>query len=737
MFNRLKMKIMKKYVVLILVALLVLMDCIISCKDFLEEKQVSNLTQDYYNTESGLESLIKGLYVYSRVKHEWDANGAKLIDPETDQYMHAASSSALAKANSSAYGTDVSTIASNLVNFIGSANSSYAPMGAYPHINNCNIALEQIEKVRPGKFGTDATFAAQRKAEVLFLRAWAYYLITNQLGAAPLLLTPKREDIGIYYYPKTSVETIYKRIIGDLQYCYQTLPAKQSDRGRITKYAAGHLLAKVYLNRAQGAAFENSNDQYLKMLFKGNVSTDLDSVIIITTEIINALKGGSGTYNGLATDYWTLFDPKVSESSPSPEVLWAAQFDVNTTLNGRFGGNRSCNYHTGDYTNQTGVARCMAYGRPFGTYKPTDWAYDNFHDKVNDSRYYKTFAYEYISNMTTNSTSFTWGKAADWWNANKPAGEPSVTASEKRIAYGKRALIYIENQKSEALDSAMVMSQPFQFMVRWIKSAKTNKTYYRLFIDGTDMGLNTTRTAPYLSSKKYVDPTRGGSTDEANYNSENGTRDAILMRLAETYLIRAEAYGRKGLYNLAVNDINVLRYRAAWKTSEQRPEVCAKYEPQAATLPDADRNTPYNVSGNPYAAITVTENHFTPGMPEAIAEGYIPTVTTKEDMFIHFIYNEKAREFLSEGLAWEDQHNAGILYPRIMYYNQMASSMAGLWPVADNPSSGNGQNGNGKGTYQEFYTFRIWPKAYLDLLTDEAGKPLDAAAKAAYQNPGY
>lgn len=51
--------------------------------------------------------------------------GAKLFDPKTDR-MHAASSSALAKANSSAYGTDVSTIASNLVNFIGSqANSSY------------------------------------------------------------------------------------------------------------------------------------------------------------------------------------------------------------------------------------------------------------------------------------------------------------------------------------------------------------------------------------------------------------------------------------------------------------------------------------------------------------------------------------------------------------------------------------------------------------------------------------
>lgn len=716
---------MKKYIICLLI-----ISSFQGCTDFLEEKQVSTLTQDYYNTESGLDALISGLYVYARVKHEWDTNGAKLIDPETDQYIHAGANSAFAKGNSSAFGTDVSSIAANVNNFIGSANASYAPMGAYPHINNCNIALDQIENVKPGKFATDAAYAKTRKAEVLFLRAWAYYLVSNQLGDVPLLLTAKRLDNGIYNYPKSSLELIYKRIISDVKFAYENLPASQSQTGRITKLAAGHFLAKLYLNRAQGAEFHNNAEQHLKMLYKGNVSTDLDSVIFYASAVITGSKG-------LAPDYWTLFDPKVSETTPHAEVLWAAQFDLNTTMNGRFQ-NRSCNYHIGDYTAQTGVTRAMAYGRPFGTYKPTDWAYDNFTDKVNDSRYYKTFSYEYIGNMAGGGTSYTWGaKAAAWWNANKPAGTAAVTASQKRIDMGKRALTYIENQKEEALDSAMVHSQPFQFMVRWVKSAKTNKYYYRLFIDGTPMGLATTRTAPYLSSKKYVDPNRGGSADEANFNSESGTRDAILMRLAETYLIRAEAYGRKGSYNLAVDDINVLRTRAAYKSGENRPEICAVLEPQAAKLPASEKLSPYRVEATTFNAIKVTENHFSPGTPEALAEKYIPLATSKRDMFIHFIYNEKAREFLSEGLAWEDQHNAGILYDRIMYLNQVTSSMSGLWPVADNPSGANGQNGNGKGTYQKHYTFRVWPKAYLDLLTDESGLPLDADAKKAYQNPGY
>lgn len=716
---------MKKIIIYVLI-----ISSFISCTDFLDEKQVSTLTQDYYNTESGLDALISGLYVYSRVKHEWDGNGTKLIDTETDQYMHAGANSAFAKANSSAYGTDVSSIAGNVTNFIGAANSSYAPMGAYPHINNCNIALEQLENVKPGKFGTDAAYAKTRKAEVLFLRAWAYFLISNQMGDVPLLTASKRSDNGIYYYPKSSMEQIYKRIIADVRFAYENLPATQTQLGRITKGAAGHFLAKLYLVRAQAAEFQGSSEQHLKMLYKGNVATDLDSAIFYSSAVIAASKG-------LAPDYWTLFDPKVSETAPHSEVLWAAQFDINTTMNGRFQ-NRSCNYHIGDYTNQTGVTRAMAYGRPFGTYKPTDWAYDNFTDKVNDSRYYKTFISEYIGNVAGGGTSYTWGtKAAAWWNTNKPAGSASVTATQKRIDSGKRALIYIENQKEEALDSAMVHSQPFQFMVRWVKSPKTGKFYYRLFIDGTAMGLNTTRTAPYLSSRKYVDPNRGGSADEANFNSESGTRDAILMRLAETYLIRAEAYGRKGTYNLAIDDINVLRNRAAYKPGENRPEVCAVYEPKAALLPGGEKLAPYRVEASTFNSIKVTENYFTPGAPEALAEKYIPTATSKRDMFIHFIYNEKAREFLSEGIAWEDQHNAGILYDRVMYNNQVASSLAGRWPVSNNPTNGNGQDGNGKGTYQKNYTFRMWPKAYLDLLTDEKGLPLEAAAKAAYQNPGY
>jgi starch-binding outer membrane protein, SusD/RagB family len=719
--------IMKKYIPVLII---LLAGSFGSCKKFLTEKQVSNLTQDYYKSEEGLTSLINGLYVYARVKHEWDVNGARLTQAETDAYMTAANTYSTFSAT--IYGSNVATIASsNVFNYIGSANSTSAPMGAYPHINNCNIALDVIDNLKPGKFGADETFRKAKRAEILFLRSWAYYLITNQLGDAPLLLTPKYEDNGVYFYPKAKLEDIYKQIIGDMREAYANLPLTVTERGRTNKLAAGHFLAKLYLARAQAAGYQNSTEPHLKMLYKGNVATDLDSTISIATEVITAAGGAAG----LAPDYWTLFNPAVSETSPHKEVLWAAQFDINISLNGRFGGNRSVNYHIGNYTDATGVTRSMAYGRPFGTFKPTDFGYDVFVDKVHDSRYYKTFSYEYISNATG---SYTWSApAATWWNLNKPAGEPTVTAGQPRAVPGKRALIFLENQRDEALDSTAVMNRPYQFIVRWVRSATTDRYYYRLNYNQNNLGLNTGTTAPCLSVKKYVDPLRGGSSDESNFNSENGTRDAILMRLGETYLVRAEAYGRKGLYTEAVNDINVLRQRAAYKSGESRPNVLVEWEPKAATLAASEKAFPYPANGTSYNTFKATENHFTPGTPEALAERYIPTATSKAAQFIQFIYNEKTRELLGEGMLWEDLHNAGILYERTIYLNQMASPLTGLWPVAFNTANGNGQNGNGKGQMQKHFTFRPWPNAYLVQLTDDKGKALDAATMAAYQNPGY
>src|SRR5687767_7952213 len=110
---------MKKYFITLMIAIPGILG---SCKKFLDEKQVSNLTQDYYNTEEGVNALINGLYLYARIKHEWDGSGVRLTQAETDAYM--AANNTFATITGARYGSNISTIAGNTNNYIGAANST-------------------------------------------------------------------------------------------------------------------------------------------------------------------------------------------------------------------------------------------------------------------------------------------------------------------------------------------------------------------------------------------------------------------------------------------------------------------------------------------------------------------------------------------------------------------------------------------------------------------------------------
>jgi hypothetical protein len=220
--------------------------------------------------------------------------------------------------------------------------------------------------------------------------------------------------------------------------------------------------------------------------------------------------------------------------------------------------------------------------------------------------------------------------------------------------------------------------------------------------------------------------------------------------LAETYLIRAEAYGRKygTSSTLAIDDINVLRKRAAYHSGETRSPILVTAEPAvllgALTVPAAEKIAPYSVTTDSYNAIKVDGTEWQAGSAKAIKENYPPTAGSDLDYFIHFIYNERAREFIFELSNTEDLHNAGILYERVYYRDMLGapSSSTGTtnfpFPKDDLGGTGTiGAKGVGKGNFQKYHTFKCWPTAALELLTDEEGKPLDAGARSAYQNPGY
>ena len=781
---------MKNYIILIVG----LFFSFTSCKEYLKEEVVTTLTQDYYKTTEGLESLCKGSYKILRYKGDYN-QGEYLFGSGSDVEVFSWSNADRIVIGSyatdawgpDAVGTRVTPHVSNLVGAVTNSSSVKYTEGCYPSIGACNVFLKYYNALTE----KEKESLKIRKGEILFLRAYSYYLVTNVVGATPLITLPVEGMPDNFYFPKASLEEIYKQLIGDLRKAVDVLPTTTSELGRITKPAAAHFLAKLYLHRAQAANWSNSAEAHLKMLYKGNVSTDLDSAIYYSTIAIDQMKTTNAAYGGLSTDFGSLWlnDGTLSRDNQK-EILLSAQYEPTQTYNGRYGDASAVSlthvYNSNHTTANAGILRDINYGRPYATLMPSDWGYDMYTDRANDSRYYKSFLTSYNVTATDGSGKPWSDMTAYYYNQKlKGASDAAVTVTTKgRMTYGNIGLVYIENSKEFPLDSLWVMSHPYVMNVRWMVGSpngkgyveRTNKVitgfksgaaveganpvvadyaaqgrkiYYRISgTDGSaygiDRGINPAQW--YMGTNKWLDKTRGQGTNA------NGSEsfDTPVFRLAETYLIRAEAYGRKygSSSSLAIDDINVLRKRAAYHSGENRSPILITAEPSVLTgalaVPATEKVSPYKVTTDSYAVIKVDGTEWQSGSAKAIKENYPPTAGSDMDRFIHFIYNERARELIFELTNTEDLHNAGILYDRVYYRDMLGapSSSTGTvnfpFPKDDLGGTGSvGARGVGKGNFQRFHTFKCWPTSVLELLTDEKNNPLDAAAKAAYQNPGY
>jgi hypothetical protein len=182
-------------------------------------------------------------------------------------------------------------------------------------------------------------------------------------------------------------------------------------------------------------------------------------------------------------------------------------------------------------------------------------------------------------------------------------------------------------------------------------------------------------------------------------NEEAGTRDGILARFAETYLIAAEAYGRKGDYAKALSYINILRNRAAYKAGEAKPTAFSLVE--GGTRGDVASTA---------AALQVTMAKFTTNDP---AEMYPPSATTQQDRFIAFILNERTRELAGELHRWEDLARTETLVERARTFN---------------PDT--------RAEIQPYHKLRPIPREHLERIF-RAGQALSPEERQAEQNPGY
>lgn len=770
---------MKKYFYISLLAC-----TLISCTDdFLKEEMVSTITQDYFNTEQGLNQLVVGTYNAERVKWGY-SEGVYMFETghdctrksgDNDLNMYSAS-----KWSSTG---DIGNQTNQFMGFQSKPDAGFL-INFFPIIDNCNKAITIIRNNEgKGQYASNKKYAAQRLSEVLFNRAYSYYNLNTILGDIYFSTTSSTTLPPNYAYTRTPSEEMYRVLISDLRYAIENLPEEYSsgEFGRATKYAAAHLLAKMYLHREQGKEYgtaeygrntdgsiDNSNPKsYLGMLYKGKGIADLDSCIHYASMVINK--------HPLASDYADLFDHSLDDFScenTSENVLNAVFSEGGD--NYRYG-IRVLMMFVGNYVGEKwGLPDyCWEYGtKPNFNFHNSDFGFDVFTDKINDSRFQKSFRLEYKTGLNTsgsstpgangeyyayndeNNATYLWtDEQANYFNQhilptyNRESwkGRKAV-AGEHKMGRNDLAFGFLENTKATAIDVKEANAQPFILYARWMKEG--NNYYYRPELVGATNSYTFAGTKNYYSlekssntgipcSIKYDDPNRTGKS------SEYGGRDIPIMRSAEMYLVRAEAYGRKGEYGKAIDDINALRRRAAFKAGEERNEIIARLYPGKENLNDSERQWPYESMNDCFEKIKVNASFWDGTSEKSLAENYVPSANTTEKRFIEFIYNEWAREFNQEEIYYEGIHHAGIQAARIQWHNQMGANInhtdfqAGSWEVSDNVSGNNGQTGLPKGGFQNHMTLKPFPQKFLDMLTDESGTPLDANSKKAYQNYGY
>lgn len=115
----------------------------------------------------------------------------------------------------------------------------------YRAVYRCNVFLGKMDQI---DWSTDETLRLVYEAETRFLRAYLYFDMTRLWGSVPLITEPTAELV-----PQASADEIYKVIAEDLKFAIENLPAipytsqPAGERGRVTKWAAESLMARVYL----------------------------------------------------------------------------------------------------------------------------------------------------------------------------------------------------------------------------------------------------------------------------------------------------------------------------------------------------------------------------------------------------------------------------------------------------------------------------------------------------------
>jgi hypothetical protein len=686
---------MKKIIAAIVIACIAITSC---NESFLDEELTTTYNTDYFKTQKGLDDLVTGAYQKLKFKfnYTWSVLMFNLgVDEFTDASNSFPSFNCYsADLNSAETGGNLAPLWDNMYSGIESANTLVQNIPLYYSKTNA-------------KYNT-------RLGEGYFLRGYFYLQLVAQYGGVPLKLKP---STGVEtYFTRASEEECFNQIIADLKQAYDLLPTSPEATGRITKWAAAHYLGKAHLTRAS-ELYKGWNSSY--------VNADLDAVITYGKEVVAA--------HPICSDYVSLWDyKKVNDANETvSEVVLSAQFADDQTTWGRYG-NQLHLYYPALYQDLGGTTRDISGGREFSYSRATNYALDVY-DRVNDSRFWKSFITTYGCNNTKG--------APVWTAANAVLGPAGTAVGAKRFSGGQLAIKYIVNNAGDTRYAPVTADVTAALKDGVMQNTYTFARYFNgeaqawVGVHGNYGFYDNTAKKRYVALSKYRDGYRVAIA------SQFGTRDAIMARSAEDVLMIAEAYIRKGesSYGDAITWINMLRDRAAFRDGEDRTKHVdggqayknnsnctgkgGGFSPDGAIY--WEKNTYYE-SNNDMAETTASTklamhiNSVDEIYNSAVDVPIYQTLncTSNADKMMCFLLNERTRELCGELYRWEDLARTKTLEARWKAFNDGYV------------------RGNTKFSTETHY-YRPIPQSFLDAITNESGRSLTADEKKAMQNPGY
>ncbi|WP_343745006.1 RagB/SusD family nutrient uptake outer membrane protein [Chitinophaga sp.] len=374
----------------------------------------------------------------------------------------------------------------------------------YKGIKYANTIVSNLDRVP----GLDSTLRNQMMGMAYFHRSFRYLWLIFDFGDIPLLTkeitTPK------FNFRSTKREVILQQLIADMEFAVKYVPAN-ADFGMVNKGACQQLLIKCYLAAGQ-----------------------FDNAIAVANTLIN-----SAGYSLMTAPFGTFVNPMPAVHNITRNVIW----DLHRGPNKSIAANKETIYNVisrEDFANSRIDIYSMRNAVPFisgsgnqlistPSGKPgMSTSYALTRDKI-DLR--KTYG------RGVAITRPTWYSTNTIWDDQDDLRHSTSTGNWMRM----EDMVY--NNPALLTDRDPYYGKPLQ---------KYNSAGKLLVAD-------TIRTwFEWPHYKIWIESPRNETVDSYN----GGASDWYIYRLAETYLLRAEAYFWKGELGLAAEDVNAIRRRA-------------------------------------------------------------------------------------------------------------------------------------------------------------------------------